>query len=477
MSVAMSIVPKEDIERILDVEKLKNCYDCGICTAACPVANLLGKGFNPRRLLERIASDLNSIMYSDELWLCAWCYSCYRHCNQGLKLPEIFLSLRRIAAKRSDDAFQKALRRIVENIPLPLVAVSVCFHPERAGFNKEEALKKTEQMYTYHLKEEKAKRAQEVHEERVAVVGSGPAGLTVAYELSRRGYGVTIFEKLLEPGGMLRKCIPENRLPRQILEKEVQYIIDLGVEIRTATAIGEDYAFGNLWRDGYKAVFIGAGAHKKQEAKIEGANLKGVFHALELLWQVNLGEQIEIGENVTVVGGGNVAMDAAQTVLRLGAKNVTVLYRRSRAEMPAIPWEVNEAESAGVKMEFLVLPKRIIGGNGKITGVECVRTQLGEPDESGRRRAAPIEGSEFKREADMVVLAIGEAPDLEFLPKEIILDDGGTLWVDPFTMETSVIGIFAGGDAVTGPATVIEAICAGKLAAASIEAYLKSTRA
>jgi len=467
------MVSKEDIKHLLDAEKLKNCYECGICTAVCPIANLLGKDYNPRKLLEKIVSDPNSVLSSDELWLCAWCYRCYRRCNQGLKLPEIFLYFRKLAAKEGTAALEKALHKIVESVPLPLVTMSVCFHPERAGLDKEEVLQKAEQMYLDYLKKEKEKRAQEAHEERVAVIGSGPAGLTVAYELSRRGYGVTVFEKLTEAGGMLRKCIPESRLSRQTLQKEVQLIKDLGVEVNTGAAVGESMAFANLWREGYKAVFVGVGAHKNQEPKIEGSNLEGVLHALEFLWHVNSGESVQIGKNVVVIGGGNVSMDAAQTALWLGAKEVTVLYRRSRDEMPAIPWEVHEAESAGVKIEFLVSPKKVVGENGKVSGVECVRMQLGEPDESGRRRATPIEGSEFKRQTDMIILAIGETPDLGFLPKEVELDEG-TLWVDPLTMETSIRGVFAGGDAVTGPATVIEAVCAGKRAAESIEAYLKS---
>jgi len=183
---------------------------------------------------------------------------------------------------------------------------------------------------------------------------------------------------------------------------------------------------------------------------------------------------MEIGKNVVVIGGGNVAMDVAKTALKLGAEKVTTLYRRSREEMPANPWEVKEAENEGVKIEFLVAPKKILGENGKASAVECVRMQLGEPDESGRRKPILREGSEFTRKADMVILAIGEAPDLEFLPKEIELNEDGTVWVNPITMETNLRGVFAGGDAVTGPATVIEAIRAGKRAAESIEKYLKS---
>jgi heterodisulfide reductase subunit A len=273
---------------------------------------------------------------------------------------------------------------------------------------------------------------------------------------------------------MLRKCIPEYRLPKQVVSKEVQFIKDLGVEIKTGVTVGKDLNFDDLSKEGFKAIFIGSGAHKSQKLKIEGGDLKGVVHALDFLWSVNCGEKVEIGKNVVVVGGGNVAVDAAKTALRHGADKVTVLYRRSREEMPANPWEANEAEGEGIEIEFLVAPKKILGENGRVSALDCVRMQLGEPDESGRRKPMPIEGSEFTQETDMVILAIGETPDLEFLPKTVELSEDGTIWVNPITLETSVPGVFAGGDAVTGPATVIEAIRAGKRAAESIENYLKS---
>jgi NADPH-dependent glutamate synthase beta subunit-like oxidoreductase len=483
VSTTETIVSKDVLERLLDVEKLKYCYECGMCTASCPMAKLLRKDYNPRALLERIILDPEGVLASDELWLCAWCYRCHKHCNQALKLPEIFLVMRKIAVEHGyTQSFEEALQKIAENVPLPLVTALACFHPERAGLDREKILDRIGQLYDEHLKKEKAKRAQQVSEERIAVIGSGPAGLTVAYELSRKGYGITVFEALPEAGGMLRKCIPDFRLPKRFLEKEIQAIKDLGVEIKSGLTIGQDLSFGNIWREGYKAIFVGVGAHKTQKLKIEGEDLKGVVHALEFLWNINSGVNIEIGKNVVVVGGGNVAVDAARTALtartalEMGAKAVTILYRRSRDEMPAIPWEVREAESEGVKIEFLVSPKKIVGENGKVSAVECVRMELGEPDESGRRKAIPIAGSEFKRETDMVILAIGETPDVEFLPKEIVLNDGGTIWTDPFTMETSLQGVFAGGDAVTGPATVIEAILAGKQAAESIENYLRSSR-
>jgi NADPH-dependent glutamate synthase beta subunit-like oxidoreductase len=238
--------------------------------------------------------------------------------------------------------------------------------------------------------------------------------------------------------------------------------------------VGKDVCFEDFQKDGYKAVFVGAGAHKSQQLKVEGGDLDGVTHALDFLWGSNSGEKTEVGKKIVVVGGGNVAVDAARTALCRGADEVTILYRRSKDEMPANLWEVKEAEDEGVKIEFLVSPKKISGEKGRVSALECVRMQLGEPDESGRRKAVPVEGSEFKRETDMVILAIGEVPDLGFLPKQVELNDDGTVWVNPITMETSMVGVFAGGDAVTGPASVIEAIRDGKRAAESIECYLKS---
>jgi NADPH-dependent glutamate synthase beta subunit-like oxidoreductase len=470
-----TVISKEDAKRLLDVEKLKYCFECGICTASCPMAELLGKDYNPRSLLEKIFLEPEETLNSDEPWLCAWCYSCYKHCPQALRLPEIFLFMRTTAIKNGyTEPVEKALKKIVENIPLPLITTLVCFHPERAGLDRDSILEKTEQMQMECSKKGKRKKASKSSEKKIAVIGSGPAGLTVAYELARKGHKVTIFEALPEPGGMLRKCIPEYRLPKRVLAKEVQFIKDLGVEIKTGVTVGKDLNFDDLSKEGFKAIFVGSGAHKSQKLKIGGGDLKGVVHALDFLWSVNCGEKVEIGKNVVVIGGGNVAIDAAKTALRLGSDEVSILYRRSREEMPANPWEVKEAEDEGVKIEFLVAPKRILEENGRVSAVECVRMQLGEPDESGRRKPMPMEGSEFTRETDMVILAIGEAPNLEFLPEEVELSEDGTVWVNPITMETSLPGVFAGGDAVTGPATVIEAIRAGKRAAGSIDNYLKS---
>lgn len=474
MQTASTAVSKENLKKLLDFEKLKYCFECGICTASCPMAELLGKDYNPRGLLEKIFLNPENVLSSDELWLCAWCYRCYRHCPQALRIPEIFLFMRRTAVEHKFLApLENALQKIVENVPLPLVTTLVCFHPERAGLDKEKILEKIEQTRLEHSKRRKRTKVRG-SETKVAIIGSGPAGLTVAHQLAQKKWKVTIFEALPEAGGMLRRCIPEHRLPKQVLVKEIQFIKDLGVEIRTGVTVGKDLSFEDLWKEGYRAIFIGVGAHESQKLRVEGVDLGGVVHALEFLWKMNSGEKLEMGENIAVIGGGNVAIDAARTALQNGAKEATIFYRRSRDEMPANPWEVKEAENEGVKIEFLVAPKRFLGKNGKVSSIEFVRIQLGEPDESGRRKPIPIEGSEFTRQANMVILAIGEMPNLTFLPKEIELNEDGTVWVDPITMETSSKGVFAGGDAATGPATVIEAIKAGKRAAESIENYLES---
>jgi len=239
------------------------------------------------------------------------------------------------------------------------------------------------------------------------------------------------------------------------------------------TQLGKNLTLDRLRQDNYKAVFISTGAHKSRKLGVEGENLEGVVQALGFLRDINVGKKVRVGERVAVIGGGNVAIDAARTALRFGAKEAHILYRRSRDEMPANPFEVKEAEEDGVKIQFLVAPKQIVGKDGKATGLECVKMSLGEPDETGRRTPKPIEGSEFTLPFNMVILAIGESPSTDFLPKEIEIGEGNVIVVDPFTMETSLSGVFAGGDCVSGPATVVEAIVAGKRAAAHIEQFLE----
>jgi len=383
--------------------------------------------------------------------------------------------VRKIAKEQGQlEGFNRALEAISQEIPFPVSFGLVCLHPERVELK--DALKSFSKRSVTKKKKTRPSPPAEVPSDKVAVVGAGPAGLTAAYELVKKGHTVTVFESSSQPGGMLKQCIPEFRLPKKFVDIEIQRIRDLGVEIKTNVKIGRDQTINQLWQQGFKAIFISVGAHKTRKLGAEGENLNGVFDAIDFLRQVNNNEKVKVGERVAVIGGGNVAVDSARTALRLGAKEVSIIYRRSRDEMPANPYEIKEAEGEGVRIQFLVAPKRILGQNEHVTGLECIKMELGEPDETGRRAPKPVEGSEFSIPVDTVILAIGEAPDLSFLPKEIEINEGNTIAVEPFSVETSQPGVFAGGDCVSGPATVIEAIVAGKKAAEYIHQYLRNEK-
>jgi formate dehydrogenase beta subunit len=356
---------------------------------------------------------------------------------------------------------------------------------------------------------------------QVAIIGAGPAGLAAAHNLALMGHQVTVFEASDVPGGMLRLGIPAYRLPRDLLEAEIQVIIDLGVELRLNTPLSPNLTLADLKKQGYEAIFIAIGAHKSLDLHIDGMELDGVLQATDFLLNVNRGYRVDLGSRV-VVGGGNVAMDAARTALRqaeaavkpeevhlaldaarsalrqvmegdqeaedtitamdaarsamrMGATEVSILYRRSRAEMPASDEEVAKAEHEGARFRYLTNPIRILG-NPRVTGVECVRMELGPSDESGRRRPLPIPGSEFVIEADSVVMAIGQTPDLSFLREEdsIQLTRQGNITIDPETMATTAPGVFAGGDvAAAGPRIIIQAVADGLRAARAIDDYLQ----
>ena len=316
--------------------------------------------------------------------------------------------------------------------------------------------------------------APRTHDERVAVIGAGPAGLTAAFNLVQMGYGVTVFEALPVPGGMLRVGIPAYRLPRDVVGREIERIKKAGVELRLNSPVGKDgLTLDSLMQQGYHAVFIATGAHKSLALALPGEEMEGVLSGTLFLKNVNLGMSVQVGTKVAVVGGGNVAVDAARVAKRLGARDVTIVYRRSRNEMPAYPEEVAAAEKEGITIAFLAIPARIPGQKGMVTGLECVRATLGPPDESGRRKPEPIQGSEFVVSADMIISAIGEVPELSFLEGHAELAAGTTLKVNPSSLATNVPGVFAGGDVVTGPATVIEAIAAGRKAAIAMNKYLR----
>ncbi len=323
---------------------------------------------------------------------------------------------------------------------------------------------------------------------KVAVIGSGPAGLTCAGELAKMGYDVTVFEAFHVPGGVLMYGIPEFRLPKALVQKEIDVLKRLGVEIKTNMVIGKVLSLDELFEEGFEAIFIGTGAGLPNFLGIPGENLNGVYSANEFLTRINLMKAyrfpecdtpVKVGKNVAVVGGGNVAMDAARSAKRLGAENVYIVYRRSEAEMPARVEEVHHAREEGIIFRFLTNPVRIIGTeDGWVKGMECIEMELGEPDSSGRRRPVPKEGSNFIIDVDTVIVAIGQSPNplVTSTTRDLETNRWGGIVVDEKTGATSKPGVFAGGDAVTGAATVILAMGAGKKAAKSIDRYLKSKR-
>jgi NADH-quinone oxidoreductase subunit F len=368
----------------------------------------------------------------------------------------------------------EAVAVIREKIPFPAVCGLVCFHPCEARCRRaqlEEAiairmLKGYAASRDSGLWKEKLKIAPATGK-RVAIVGSGPAGLTAAYYLARLGHAVTVFEALPEAGGMMRVGIPDYRLPKDILRAEIKEIEDIGVDIRKNTRVD---SLDELFKKGYNAVFIATGAHTGIRIGVKGEDSPGVMDCVSFLREVSLGKKVGVGERVAVIGGGNAAIDSARTALRLGAKEVTVLYRRTRSEMPAGAEEIEGAIAEGVKIEFLVAPSRIARRNGRVE-LSSVRMRLGAMDASGRPRPEPIEGSEFLMGFDTIIAAVGQRPEVP-AQFNLTLRQGNTIQVDPETLTTSRQGVFAGGDARSGAASVIEAIADGRQAAISIDKYL-----
>ncbi|NMA92233.1 MAG: FAD-dependent oxidoreductase [Firmicutes bacterium] len=311
---------------------------------------------------------------------------------------------------------------------------------------------------------------------KVAVIGSGPAGLNAAYHLAGKGYAVTIFEALPVAGGMLAVGIPAYRLPREILKAEIDLVRSRGVTIKLNTRVGDELPLEQLWEEGFGAIFIATGLHRSSSMRVDGeeAGYRGFIPGVEFLRRINLGEPIELGERVAVIGGGNVAMDCARSSLRLGAREVNLVYRRSRAEMPANEEEIIAAEKEGVSYHLLANPVSILAENNRVVGMECIRMKLGEPDSSGRRRPVPVEGSEFVMEVDTIVPAIGQVADLTFLGENsgVGISRWGLIEAEPINMATARPGIFAGGDVVLGARTVIEAVATGNRAAEAIDNYL-----
>jgi NADH-quinone oxidoreductase subunit F len=392
---------------------------------------------------------------------------CSHTCPAGVDAPRYIRFI-------GEGKFAEAAAVVREKLPFPSVCGLVCIHPCEAKCRRAllddaigiRVLKRFAAEHDSGLWKQNSKVAPTTSK-RVAIVGSGPAGLTAAYYLAKLGHSVTVFEALAEAGGMMRVGIPDYRLPKDILRSEIKEIENIGVEIRTNTRVD---SLDGLFKQGCDAVFLAVGAHQSIKTGVKGEDSPGVRDCVSFLRDVSLGKEVKLGDRVAVIGGGNAAIDSARTAFRLGAREVTIVYRRTRTEMPASPEEIDGAIAEGVKIHFLATPSRIISRDGKVE-LECIRMRLGELDASGRPRPEPIEGSEFVTEFDTIIAAIGQRPEV---PRQfdLSLSRGNTIPVDPDTLATRREGVFAGGDGVRGPASVIEAIADGRQAAISIDKYL-----
>jgi len=402
---------------------------------------------------------------------------CMGNCPSGTNIRGVLTTIAQAETygRTNEQAYEIAWRMITENNPFPATCGRVCPHPCEAGCNRNEkegpvAINAIERFLGDFALEKGLKPSRltdEKHAEKVAVVGAGPAGLSCAYQLARRGYGVTVFEAFSKPGGMLRYGIPRYRLPRQVLDAEIGQITELGVEIKCNFLIGKDMSLDDLKKQ-YQAIFVGIGAHKGIKLRVPGEDAPNVYTGTEFLNKVNSGEEVKVGGKVIVIGGGDTAIDAARISKRLGAQS-TLLYRRTRTEMPAIAPEIEGALEEGVVIEFLAAPVEILVKDGVAVGMKCIRMELGEPDASGRRRPVPKAGSEFDIEATAIIAAISQEPAFDGFESLregkdwIVVDDWGA---------TKSEGVYSGGDDVElGLATI--AIAQGRFAAEAIDARFR----
>ena len=425
----------------------------------------------------------------DEAQRCLHCKNkpCVAGCPVGIHIPDFI-------AKVAEGDFEGAYQIITQSSSLPAVCGRVCpqetqceqkcvrgIKGEPVGIGRLERF--VADWHNKNVCEAPRKPAPNGH--KVAVIGSGPSGLTCAGDLAKKGYAVTVFEALHTAGGVLVYGIPEFRLPKDIVQKEIDGLKALGVDVQTNMVIGRVLSMDELLEQGYEAVFIGSGAGLPRFMNIPGENLKGVYSANEFLTRVNLMKAyqpgsdtpIEHAKRVAVVGGGNVAMDAARCAKRLGAEEVFIVYRRSEKELPARAEEVEHAKEEGIVFHLLNNPTKILGDeNGNVKGMECIRMELGEPDASGRRRPVEVPGSEFTLDVDCVIMAIGTSPNplIKSTTQGLETQKWGGIIVNEETGLTSREGVYAGGDAVTGAATVILAMGAGKTAATAIDEYIQS---
>ncbi len=465
-----------DLDTLLAIARtVKDCSLCGL-GQTCPNPVLTTLNYFRDEYEAHIKDKKCPAAVCDALMISP----CQHTCPVGINIPKY---VAHIAAGE----YLESIQTIRDRNPFAAVCGRICHHPcegrcRRGELDAPVAIRSLKRFsadwYAEHFTElPPPEPFPRTKPQNIAVVGAGPTGLSCAYYLAQLGYGVTVFEALPVGGGMLSVALPEFRLPQKIIQEDIDYITKRGVKIKYDTPINVNLTVEDLKKDGFIAVFIAAGAQRSQRLGIPGEveDLEGFYYGLRFLRDIKVGKTVKVGHKVAVIGGGNVALDAARTALRLGADDVEIFYRRSREEMPVTEIEYDEAVAEGIDINFLVSPTRIVSDKWKVTGLQCVRMQLGEMDESGRRRPVAIPGSDFLASADTVIAAVGQAPDLSFLPPDSALERTRweTLKVDSHTLSTNIPGVFAGGDFVTGPGMVIHAIAAGKRGALAIDKYLR----